>query len=148
LSIASGRLPYPVMHPLTQMLLAAARGDPPPADGRIDVWPQPPGRLAAVCAFTGHFVIAADVEPGWVRARLPEGDFIAPTSPAFLDALAQRIGLAPGSHDVVLVPPRAQRSSGSIALNPLFDLGIPGCSARGRSATTCAYGRPRTKPPS
>jgi hypothetical protein len=84
------------------MLDAAAHGVFPPADGVVDVLPAPPGTSDAVVAFTGHFVVAADVDPPLVRERLPHGDFSAPLSPAFLHWLSNRLGRHPSSHDAVL----------------------------------------------
>jgi hypothetical protein len=84
------------------MLDAAARGRFPPADGRVDVVPAPPGARAAVVAFTGHFVVAADVDPDSIHRRLPTGDLSAPLSPPFLVWLSEQVGRLPSSHDVVL----------------------------------------------
>jgi GNAT superfamily N-acetyltransferase len=56
----------------------------------------------ALLAFTAHHVIAADVDPDLVAARLPDGDLSAPMSAAFLGWLGERLGSRPGSLDVVL----------------------------------------------
>jgi hypothetical protein len=87
---------------LAALLEEAARGRFPPADGAVEVLPAPPGRSMAVVAFTAHHVIAADVEPEWVRAQLPAGDLSAPMGAPFLVALGERIGRQAGSLDVVL----------------------------------------------
>jgi GNAT superfamily N-acetyltransferase len=87
---------------LLTLLQDAARGAPPPEDGAVEVWPAPPGPLAAVLAFTAHHVIAAGVDPGLVAARLPEGDLSAPMGAPFLGWLGERLGSRPGSLDVVL----------------------------------------------
>jgi hypothetical protein len=84
------------------MLDAAARGRFPPADGRVDVVPPPAGARAAVVAFTGHFVVAADVDPDSVHRRLAAGDFSAPLSAPFLVWLSEQVGRLPSSHDAVL----------------------------------------------
>jgi hypothetical protein len=94
-----------VTGPVADLLARAARGQPPPEDGRTEVLPEPPGRLAAVLAFTGHHVVAADVDPGWVRGRLPADSLSAPVSAEFVGALAGRLGRAAGSLDVVLAAP-------------------------------------------
>ena len=57
--------------------------------------------------FTGRHVVAADVEPGWVRSVLPAGSLSAPLSARFLTALADRVGAEPGALDVVLLAPPA-----------------------------------------
>jgi GNAT superfamily N-acetyltransferase len=87
---------------LLDVLRAAAEGRPPEPDGTVDVMPQQ-GPAAGVVAFSAHFVVCADVDHGWVRDRLPPGDFNAPLGARFLVALADRIGADVGSIDVVLV---------------------------------------------
>ena len=86
---------------LYDVLLAAADGRPPAADGTVEVLPQL-GRAAGVVAFTAHFYVCADVDPDWVRAELPPGDWSAPHGARFLVALADRIGADVGALDVVL----------------------------------------------
>jgi GNAT superfamily N-acetyltransferase len=87
---------------LLRLLLDAARGAPPAADGVVEVWPAPEGAVDAVLAFTAHHVVAAGIDPDLVAARLPEGDLGAPMSPGFLGWLGERLGSHPGSLDVVL----------------------------------------------
>jgi GNAT superfamily N-acetyltransferase len=87
---------------LLRLLRDAAGGAPPAADGVVEVWPGPDGRVDAVLAFTGHHVVAAGIEPGLVAARLPDGDLGAPMSASFLGWLGERLGSLPGSLDVVL----------------------------------------------
>jgi GNAT superfamily N-acetyltransferase len=94
-----------VPDPVADLLARVALGQPPPADGRTEVLPQPPGPVAAVLAFAGHHVVAADVEAGWVRERLPDGDLSAPVGPAFVAALAERLGRTFDNLDVVLAAP-------------------------------------------
>ncbi len=55
---------------LYDVLAAAAAGRPPEPDGTVDVLAQQ-GPAAAVVAFSAHFVVAADVDPEWVRGQLP-----------------------------------------------------------------------------
>ena len=102
-------------HPVADLLARAARGRPPPDDGRTEVLPQPPGPVAAVLAFAGHHVVAADVEAGWVHERLPDGDLSAPVGPAFVAALADRLGRTFDNLDVVLAAP-------ALDTPPLLDL--------------------------
>jgi len=87
---------------LLRLLLDAAGGAPPPADGVVEVWAAPTGPVDAVLAFTAHHVVAAAVDPDLVAARLPDGDLSAPMGPAFLGWLGDRLGSRPGSLDVVL----------------------------------------------
>ncbi len=90
-----------------ELLSRVAGGHPPPEDGQVEIIRQPPGPVAAVLGFTAHHVIAADVDPAWVRRTLPPDDLGAPMSATFLAALAARLGRRPGSLDVVLVAPWA-----------------------------------------
>ena len=92
---------------VAELLSRVAGGHPPPEDGEVEVVRQPPGPVAAVLGFTAHHVIAADVDPAWVRHTLPSDDLGAPLGATFLAALAARIGRRPGSLDVVLVAPGA-----------------------------------------
>jgi GNAT superfamily N-acetyltransferase len=101
-------------------ILAAAVADRPPApDGGITVLPRAAGGAkAAVIGFTAHHVVAADVDPDWVRAVLPPGSLSAPMSARFLAALADRVGAEPGAYDTVLVaPPRALPLPGLAAVS-------------------------------
>jgi GNAT superfamily N-acetyltransferase len=113
---------------LLRLLQDAARGAPPPEDGAVEVWPEPPGPLDAVLAFTAHHVIAAGVDPGLVAARLPEGDLSAPMGAPFLGWLGERLGSRPGSLDVVLAaeglggpPPLGLRPGGAPDRHPRAD---------------------------
>ncbi len=94
---------------LATVLAAAAAGQPPPPDGTVTVVPRAAGGAkAGVIGFTAHHVVAADVEPDWVRSVLPPGSLSAPMSARFLAALADRVGAEPGAYDSVLVaPPQA-----------------------------------------
>jgi hypothetical protein len=106
---------------LLRLLRDAATGNPPAADGRVEVWPAPPGPVDAVLAFTAHHVIAAGVDPDLVATWLPEGDLSAPMSPGFLGWLGERLGSRPGSLDVVLA---AEGLAGDppLELRPELDL--------------------------
>ena len=110
---------------LPRLLHDAATGNPPPADGVVEVWPAPPGPVDAVLAFTAHHVVAAGVDPDLVAARLPDGDLGAPMHPEFLTWLGRRLGSRPGSLDVVLAavglggaPPLALRAGGDPGRHP------------------------------
>lgn len=91
--------------PVADLLARAVRGEHPPEDGCTEVLPQPPGPVAAVLAFAAHHVVAADVDPAWVRARLPDGNLSAPVGPAFVAALAAELGRTFDNLDLVLVSP-------------------------------------------
>jgi GNAT superfamily N-acetyltransferase len=96
-------------------LLAAA----PPANGAVTVIEPPDSRSVGVFAFTAHHVIAAPVEPDWVRSMLPADDLSAPLNPPFLHALAERTGRIVNNIDAVLM---AGAAPGDLDLRDLRDL--------------------------
>jgi GNAT superfamily N-acetyltransferase len=77
---------------LRRILADAARGVFPPTDGSVSIVPQPSERDAEVISFTGHTVVFADTDPGWIRGLLPPDSLSAPLNPPFLGALCERIG--------------------------------------------------------
>jgi GNAT superfamily N-acetyltransferase len=88
---------------LAGLLLAAASGQPPPADGRVTLVDPPDARSVGVLAFTAHHVISAPVGQDWVHGVLPAGDLSAPLNPPFLTALAAATGRAVNNIDAVFV---------------------------------------------
>jgi GNAT superfamily N-acetyltransferase len=92
-----------VRHVLAERLGDAAHGLFPPADGVVEVVGSPGGLCDALVAFTGHFVLAADIDAREVAARMPPGDFSVPFSPGSLQWLAAVTGLEPATHDALLV---------------------------------------------
>ena len=101
---------------LLDVLGAAVDGRPPEPDGTVEVLPQL-GPAAGVVAFSAHFLVCADVDPSWVRDRLPPGDYSAPHGARFLVALADRIGADVGALDVVLA--RRQAPATTIGLTEI-----------------------------
>ncbi len=89
-------------HPLRALLDDAAAGRFPPADGLIEVVPSPGGRVDAIVGLTGHFMLAADIDPDTVAARIPSGDLSLPMSAATLSWLGQRLESSPATFDVLL----------------------------------------------
>jgi hypothetical protein len=89
-------------HPLVRVFRDIGDGLYPSFDGLTEVVPRPAGALAAVLAFTGHHIVAADVDHAWVAARCPSGDLLAPLRPHFLTALGEQVGRAPSSISLVL----------------------------------------------
>ena len=92
-------------HPLRALLDAAAAGRFPPADGVVDVVPSPGGPADAIVGLTGHFMLAADIDPAEIAQRLPAGDFSAPMSAATLGWIAERLGSTPATFDALLCRP-------------------------------------------
>lgn len=64
-----------------------------------------------VFAFTGHNVVAADIDPAWVRSRVPTGDVSAPMSVAFLAGLAAATGRRVPIIDAVLTAPACPQAA-------------------------------------
>jgi hypothetical protein len=96
------------------------RGERLPTDPWLDLVPSPSPAKAAVTAFPGHIVVAADVDRPWLDARLEDGDLAAPLSPRFLTALEDRLGLVCGCIDaVVLADPLP--GPPPVELTPLVD---------------------------
>jgi GNAT superfamily N-acetyltransferase len=92
-------------HPLRTILESAARGRFPEADGSVRVFPSPPGKSQAVCGFTAHHVISANVSHEEVLERIDPSDLGAALNPRFVTWLGRRLEAAPGSLDVVLAAP-------------------------------------------
>jgi hypothetical protein len=91
-----------IEHPLGRVLDDAVAGRFPAPDGCIDVMPRLPGAADAMVAFTGHFVLCADIPADAVAARVPSGDFSVPMSAAFLAWVGEQIGSQPGTFDALL----------------------------------------------
>lgn len=90
---------------LYDVFAAAAHGTLPSQDGHVEVVGNVCAKAAAyVIAFPAHFYVLAPVEPEWVNALLPPGDFdlSAPLGPRFLISLADRLGAGIGANDAVL----------------------------------------------
>jgi GNAT superfamily N-acetyltransferase len=96
---------------LPDVFAAAADGKLPPPDGQVEVHTDVPGKTAAVIAFPAHFYVLAPVDPEWIRAQLPPGDYSAPLGARFLVALADRIGAHIGANDAVLAARAGGRGS-------------------------------------
>jgi len=84
------------------MLDAAARGEFPPPDGILEVFPSASGRADAIVGFTAHFVLAADIDEAAVRARVPAGDFSVPLSAPFLTWLGEQLHSRATTFDALL----------------------------------------------
>lgn len=90
-------------HRLATILFDAAHNRFPPFDGSVEVVPSPGPPCDALVAFTGHFVLAADVDPAEVAARWPAAELTVPFAPASLAWSSERIDLVPLTHDALLV---------------------------------------------
>jgi RimJ/RimL family protein N-acetyltransferase len=89
-------------HPLRVLLDDAAAGRFPPADGVVEVVASPGGLADAMIGLTGHFMLAADIDPAELGARLTPGDFSEPMSAATLGWLAERLVSKPATFDALL----------------------------------------------
>jgi len=102
---------------LAGLLDRLAAGETPPADASVTTVPAPAlpdGRRvpALVVGGTAWHVVAADVDPDWVRAQVAADPLAAPLGARFLTALADRVGVEPGVVDAVLVAPPAPVAPG------------------------------------
>ncbi len=88
---------------LAAIIAEVEAGEPVPDDRTYFVVPQPGPRAAAVCAFTGVSVIAADVDEQWVAGLLPPDDLSAPLNPPFLRALEEKLTRRVNNLDLVLI---------------------------------------------
>jgi hypothetical protein len=107
---------------LASLLIEAARGSFPPADGKVDFLPSPPGPSQAVVGFTAHHVIAADVTSEEVRDRLEPNEVGAPMNATFLAWLGERLGARPGMLDLVLITFGGQEDRSPVEIVPRDDL--------------------------
>jgi hypothetical protein len=104
------------MHPLLDVLMSAARGEFPPADGAVEVMAPDDMGTHAVVEFTGHAFILTDRPADEIEARGADG-FGGASSPDLKRWLAGSGGRI-GSHDAVLVA----RGSGASSLRERADL--------------------------
>lgn len=130
---------------LAALLLGAAAGEPPPVDLATVLLPRSPGPVSAVLGFTGHHVVAADVEPAWLAATRDAGDFASVLRAPLLAALAARVGARAGHLDVVLVAAPQDGPGGAAPAEPLELVPDPWTaervSAHGRVRRALAYRR-------
>ncbi|HZC26748.1 MAG TPA: GNAT family N-acetyltransferase, partial [Actinopolymorphaceae bacterium] len=88
---------------LAQVYARVENGWFPPADGGLHVVPPPSPRTSVIAAFTAHTVVAAEVDPAWVRGHIPIGDLSAPMNPPFLSALCDRLDRRINAVDMVML---------------------------------------------
>ncbi|MDQ4037945.1 MAG: GNAT family N-acetyltransferase [Actinomycetota bacterium] len=92
------------MTALAELLEQIGSGLPLPATGGVRLLPGPTGfAVGAVLGFTGHHVIAADADPGWLMSQLADSEIGRPLNPEFLAALGGHLDARPGGQDVLLV---------------------------------------------
>ncbi|RZT14906.1 hypothetical protein EV649_5686 [Kribbella sp. VKM Ac-2569] len=114
-----------VMTSLADILRGVERGVFPPPDLGLTVVPAPSERESCVVAFTGHIVIAADVDPAWVAERVPDGDPFAPTNPPFLAALEEFTDRQVNAIDAMLLAPALTDPAAVAGLTELTDHNHP-----------------------
>jgi hypothetical protein len=87
---------------LREICEKAARGAfPPPAWG-LELLPGPERVVAAVLAFTGHHIVAADIDEDQIRRHLDRHDVAAPFNPVFLAWIGERLEARVGHIDVTM----------------------------------------------
>lgn len=112
-----------VVERLASMLTDAARGCFPVADAITDVLPAPAAGMAACVAFTAHSVVAANLDPDEIRARLAlhPDPLAAALAPDVVVWLAERTGLRAGIVDVLLAAIRTPVSAPTVDLLEVTD---------------------------
>jgi hypothetical protein len=109
------------MHPLHEVLVSAAGGHFPPADGGVDVLPPDDHGAGAVVELTGHAFVLTERDPDAVLAAGADG-FGGASQPDLVRWLAGAGGWV-GSHDAVLVARGRGTASGTVPLlAPRHDL--------------------------
>lgn len=104
---------------LRELCEAAARGSFPPPVWGLEFVPPPALVLGAVVAFTGHHVIASDVDEDETLDKLDRSDIAAPFNPSFLAWLGGRLNAKVGHIDVTLA--RLGTGAGDEWLRPVTD---------------------------
>jgi GNAT superfamily N-acetyltransferase len=90
---------------LAELLSGAARGSPPAVDFETELVARPPGPVSAVLGFTGHHVVAADIDRSWLDATRETADFSSVMRAPFLAALGRHITARVGHLDLAVVRP-------------------------------------------
>jgi RimJ/RimL family protein N-acetyltransferase len=113
------------MTTLADILRGVEAGVFPAPDLGVTVVSAPSARKACVLAFTGHTVIAADVDAEWVAERLPPQDLAAPVSPPFLAALGAATGRQAQALDAMLLAPAVADPAVLVGLEELTNRDHP-----------------------
>jgi GNAT superfamily N-acetyltransferase len=108
---------------LASLLLRVEAGHRLPSEPWLTLVPAPSPETAAVLAFPGHIVIAADLDPAWVHDQLPDGELSAPLNPPFLRACEEKLGRRVNNLDGLLLAPRLDRLG--LAVREVSDLDHP-----------------------
>ena len=108
-------------HRLSRLFGRLARGVYPPENGQVDVVGPPPGVAQAVVAFTRHHVVAVDLDPERVRARLDPRDLGAPMRPRFLTWLADQLDAESHMLNLVMFAVGTGEGSDLIRRDDLFE---------------------------
>jgi GNAT superfamily N-acetyltransferase len=105
---------------LAGLFMAVERGEFPITDLGVTRLPAPNPASAAVLGFTGHTVVAADVDNAWLNEHLPPGDPGHAFNPPFLGRLERHLGLRVNNIDIqMLAAPRS--GPPELALEPIND---------------------------
>ena len=89
-------------HALTEAVRQAGRGKFPAQDFMVEILPALDGLAAAVVGFSGHNIIAANLDPFEVLAHLPSNDPGEPMNPRFLAWMSERLGASAHDPNVLL----------------------------------------------
>lgn len=121
---------------LARVLRDACVGCYPAWDGHTELLPAPLGATGAILTFTGHNIVAADIDGEWLASRCGRNDLVAPLRGRFLAEMERRLGAEQGPLDLVLVAP---------ALTDATDLDITGLAGPGQHPRLQRAARVRSK---
>jgi RimJ/RimL family protein N-acetyltransferase len=106
-------------HPLARLLRDVAAGRPPASDGTVDVLPSlGAGGDDVVLTLNGRLVITTDVGEAELRARFPDGDYLAWCHPRSVLWLSERAGRGLGTADILFAAPSVAGPA-PVPLDPL-----------------------------
>ncbi len=88
-------------HRLAHLLDRAARDEFPVVDGRVEVAGATGDGYGALVCFTGHSVLAVDIDAAEVERRAPAYAYSVVMSPTFLQWIGACTGLVPVPQDAV-----------------------------------------------
>jgi GNAT superfamily N-acetyltransferase len=104
---------------MREVVQALEAGQVPPPDGGLTIVPE--STRPGVFAFSQHHVIATDVDPAWVRARIGD-DLARPFSSDFLASLGARMGRVPDGVDMMIYGPKLDEPAPGVP--PMVEVGL------------------------
>jgi hypothetical protein len=90
---------------LPEVIARLERNERLPSEPWLSLMSPPSPHRAAVVAFPGYVIVAADVDRRWLDSWMSGADFATPSGPPFMNALEERLRLEAGALDVLLLAP-------------------------------------------